>query len=239
MKKNRKILSIGAVLALFCLFLAPATLPAATTTCGSTTFDVYLAPGYTCQTGGIEFSAFGYSSVGVPNGVAPPASGVIVTPITTDGNVGFRWHLGLGGATQPNGSSMFQDVLLTYTATALPGTKITDLHLFFNGGFTGTGATAVTENYCLNGPLLGCAPENAGQISTTNPPANFNDAAFFPGVDSISVSKDVLCISGTDGTCNISHVENTVSYGDVPEPATLALVGFALMGAGLYHRRWQ
>ena len=205
---------------------------ASATTCPTGNYSLYLAASFTCQSGNLFFSNFGYSSAANPSGIAIPALAITVTPITTDGNEGFQFAGGWNVGTQ-GGSSNFQDSLITFTVmTATPA--ITDLHLFFNGSFTGTGLTGVSENFCLNHALAGCPGGSAGQINVTNPPPNFNSVGFFAPVMSVSVSKDINATSGINGTASISQVIDTFSS---PEPQSFVLFGTGLLGLVLLRRR--
>jgi len=216
-------------LILGCLVLAGTAFGSATT-CPNAAYTVYITGGFTCTSGNLTFSQFGYSSTANPAGLAIPASGVTVVPITTTGNEGFQFQGGWNVGTQMGGVSSFQDSLLSFIITGY----ITDLHLFFNGSFTGTGLSGVAETYCLNGVLLGCPMGSSGQISVTNPPANFNAVVFFAPVTSVMVSKDINVTSGTNGTASISQVINQFSS---PEPLSLVLLGSGLLGLGLLRKR--
>ncbi len=217
-------------LTLGCLALASTAFGSATT-CPSGAYTLYLAPSFTCSSGNLTFFAFGYASSANPAGIAIPAAGITVTPVTTDGNEGFQFAGGWNVGTQAGGISSFQDSLISFSARG----SITDLHLFFNGSFTGTGLSGVAETYCLNGPLAGCPMGNSGQISVTNPPPSFNSQVFFAPVSSVSVSKDINVTSGTNGTASISQVINTFS--NSPEPLSLVLLGSGLLGLGLLRKR--
>jgi len=211
---------------------------ASLTTCPTATYDVYLAvANFTCTSGALLFSNFTYSGTAAPAGNAIPASGVMVTPQTVTGNEGFQFASGWNVATQagPPPTGSFEDSLIGFEVQG----PITDLHLFFNGSFTGTGLTAVTENYCINHTLSGCPigpPSQGGQLMVTNPPPAFNDQTFFPGtVQSIFVSKDINASSGVNGTAHISQVIN--NFSNTPEPMTLMLFGSGLLGLGLFRKR--
>jgi len=220
-------------LILGCLVVA-CTAFASTTTCPAdgSPYTAYLGAGFTCTTGNLTFSAFGYSSTANPAGLAIPPSGVSVTNILTTGNEGFQFAGGWNVGTQAGNISSFQDSLLSFTVTGF----ITDLHLFFNGSFTGTGLSGVAETYCLNHTLQGCPAGSSGQISVTNPPPAFNAVVFFAPVTSVSVSKDINVTSGTNGTASISQVINTFSS---PEPLSFVLLGSGLLGLGLVRKRLQ
>jgi len=200
------------------------------TNCPTGSYTLYLVASFTCTSGNLAFSAFGYSSSANPVGSVIPASGITVTPQTQDGNEGFQfqggWNVGTTG-----GVPSFQDSVVSFTVTS---GAITDLHLFFNGSFTGTGTSFVKESYCLNGPVAGCLAGNSGMITVTNPPPVFNAVVFFAPVTSVSVSKDIHVDSGTNGTASISQVINTFSN---PEPLSFVLLGSGLLGLGLLRKR--
>jgi len=201
------------------------------TTCPTGSYTLYLVASFTCTSGNLTFSTFGYSSSANPAGSAIPASGLSVTPQTTMGDEGFQFGGGWNVGTQAGGVASFQDSVVSFTVTS---GAITDLHLFFNGSFTGTGTTFVKESYCLNGPLAGCPAPNSGMITVTNPPPVFNAVVFFAPVTSVSVSKDIHVDSGTNGTASISQVINSFSN---PEPLSFVLLGSGLLGLGLLRKR--
>jgi hypothetical protein len=204
---------------------------ASSTTCPTGSYTSYLGAGFTCTSGNLTFSAFGYTSSANPAGIAIPASGLTVSPQTTTGNEGFQFAGGWNVGTQAGGVASFQDSVVSFTVSA---GGITDLHLFFNGSFTGTGSSSVVESYCLNHVLAGCPAGSSGSISVTNPAPVFNSVVFFAPVTSVSVSKDIHVDSGTNGTASISQVINTFS---TPEPLTFVLLGSGLLGLGLVRRK--
>ena len=130
----------------------------------------------------------------------------------------------------------FQDSLSGFTATTVNHLALlSDLDPTFNGAFTGTGATGVTEQNCLGGTIANC-PTGGKQIKVTNPPPSFNDAVTFAAaVSTLSVSKDINVTSGINGTASISRVINRFSQ--VREPASYVLLGAGLLALGLLRKR--
>jgi hypothetical protein len=203
---------------------------ASTTNCPTSSYTQYLAPGFTCTSGNLAFSAFGYGSSASPEATAITASGVSVKPETQTDSEGFQFASGWNVGSQA-GVSNFQDSVVTFTVTAA---SIDTLHLFFNGSQTGTGMASVVESYCLNHVLASCPAGSGGSISVTNPSAVFNAVVFFASVSSVSVSKEINVTSGANGTASISQVINTFSS---PEPLSFVLLGSGLLGLGLLRKK--
>jgi hypothetical protein len=191
--------------------------------------------GSSCTINGLMFDTFTDNNTASPSGNAIPTSSITVTPITIAGDEGFMFSFGSSVVTQAGGVSSYQDELIGFHISTISGlATIHDLTLYFNGGFTGTGSSSVTENYCIGHTLLGCPSGSSGQIHVTNPPPSFNDEILLGGgASSLYVSKDMNATSGTNGTANISQVANQYA---VPEPFSMMLLGGGLVGLGVMRR---
>jgi hypothetical protein len=180
--------------------------------------------GFTCHINNLDFSNFSETFAPNPGGIGP--SQLTVSPISTLGNEGFMFTA-FWSAVNMSGNpanNVTEDSTINFTVTDTQGALLHDLGLAFNGAFTGTGASHVTEQYCPNGI-------NCNNLQVTNPPANFNSSfVLASNATFLTVSKDIGVASGANGTASISQVSNTFS--NVPEPRLVSLLTLALL-AGL------
>jgi PEP-CTERM motif len=208
--------------------------------CPSSTLDQYLGSGFSCGIDDKTFFDFNYASSSNPGGFAIPASGVSVTPIATQGNPGFLFNA--PWSVSNNSGILAQDSLIGYTVTVNDGgAPITDLSLAMVGfDAIGTGEITINETYCLGGILPTCNGGTEGTLSLlwTSSGGSSSKTVSFPGVTEISVEKDILLTSGTDGQAAVSGVYNQFSEGQVPEPGSFVLFGTGVLGvAGVLRRK--
>jgi hypothetical protein len=199
--------------------------------CTAETLNNYLVPGFSCVIDNLLFSNFTYAGTASGGGTAIPAAGVSVSPITTLDDEGLEFNAGWSV------TSGEEDSDINFKVSTVNGAATIDyLDLEFNGAYTGTGSSGVTENYCKGGTLTSC-PTSVAQIKVTNPPTVLSvTSQDFTPVSWLSVSKDVNVNAGSWGTASISDLSNT--YGQVvPEPATMCLIGFSLVALGFVRKR--
>jgi hypothetical protein len=191
-------------------------------------YAVPVFPSPTVVSGNITFDNFICSSPppGLPCGslfVNPYVS--TTPPDPAPGEFGIRFTGAFNAAP-----GAFNDTTIQYDAH-ITGGVFTDASMYYNG----TPISSIFEQiFSLDTSKL------IGTLFVTNPPAVFTDhVVFSEGATNIRVVKDIQYIGG-DTQATISIVDQTFSQ-QVPEPASVGLLGSALLAMGLiaYRRRYE
>jgi len=216
-------------------------------TCTSQQMSVYDASGFSCMLGGLTFSNFSFSDTNPP----PTDAQVTVVPTTDSaGDVTLQFD---GAFSAGAGSSM--SVAISYLVMASSPVMTGEGIAMTGFSQSGNGSVDIGESICLGGMYSAgkCGGSGVDSIgvydysSTDN--RTYDSVAFSPAQSEIDVVKNIAINGGATGTrasATVSEVFNTTMTssgggttggGTVPEPSTMAMMGFGLLVSALAWRR--
>jgi len=162
-------------------------------------------------------------------------SGILATgTVDTHGNLSVVFTE--SGGILSSASVTADDLSVFETVQAPTGDKILSASLTVTGTATGTGVDSGSEYVAVNGGGLPGAVLGTASVSLVSPKTSVTSLTGVSTTpNSIFVTKDIGAAGGTSGTASVTTVTQVFN---VPEPASMSVLGMGIIGiAGLRRRR--
>lgn len=201
--------------------------------CTTGTLAYFIGLGSTgCTIGDKTFYNFTFTGTAGGGATALTSADVTVNPLTS-GDLGVLFNFALGA-----GPGQTNDVFVSFDVAVSSGPAlIKDASLVQTGSIAGTGFGTIGENVCPTDTTSQCTG-TVSHLDTfdANGLVQLSDNTVFSPTGTIHATKDAFVTGGTAGLASISGMEDRFSQ-TIPEPASLSLMGAALLGLAAMIRR--
>jgi hypothetical protein len=171
------------------------------------------------------------------------ASGLGVSPVTANNfsystianapdAVGFHFDFVLTALPNTSGN-----ISIGWLVT---GSNIVSSHLLLNATATGTAVAIAQTSVCTGGAVAGCPVGSLHQLDAYKGfiGTDLQDAEFFSPVQVLGVSTNISVVAAPGASATITGLTQTIDPpASLPEPASLAMTGGALVSLVFIRRR--